>query len=164
MAVNQKMRFAPGREITLERVPEGQNLLDMARLRKLDARARLDRVVEMHLDAVMRVVGPEGLGLGPIRIENREHMRDGARRVIAEFVKTTDSEVGEKLCRHGSAHIIVVRQRETKVSKGVSANDAHFTGSLWPRRASRDRLLPLGGAQRPRPLLARSHRLRGLHR
>src|ERR1700722_2089309 len=123
MAMNQEMRFAPGREITLERAPEGQNLLDMAHLRELDARTGLDRVVEMHLDAVMRVVGPESLGLGPIRIENREHMRHGARRVIAELVKAADGEVGEKLCRHGSAHIIVVRQREARVSKKSMSAD-----------------------------------------
>ncbi len=65
----------------------------MACLRKLDPRSGLDRVVEMHHDSMMRVVGPEGLGLGPIRIEDRKDVSDCARAVVAELVEAADGEM-----------------------------------------------------------------------
>jgi hypothetical protein len=57
--------------------------------------------------------------------------------VIAEFVKTADGEVGEKLCRHGSAHIIVVRQREARVSKKACRPTMLISRARFNRRARR---------------------------
>ena len=120
VAMNEQMRLAPRREVALESVPKGEDLLDMPGLGKLDPRTRLDRVGEMHLDAVMRIIAEEGLGFGPIRIENREHMRDSTRGVIAEFVEAADGEIGERLCRHGSTHITAAGKRETVVRGWLS--------------------------------------------
>jgi hypothetical protein len=39
---------------------------------------------------VMRVNGQEGLRIGPVRIENRQHVRDAARAVPIEFLQAAE--------------------------------------------------------------------------
>ena len=74
---------------------EGQDRLDVRLLRQQNVSTRLDRIMEAHDRAEVRIVGQERFRVGPFRVENRQDMGDAPALVADEFVESADGEGGE---------------------------------------------------------------------
>ena len=82
MAMNKEMRALCLGQVAAE----GQELLNIQTFRRDATRLGLDYVVKTQLEPPMRVEGAEGLGLGPARIEKREHVSDARLAIEAELI------------------------------------------------------------------------------
>ena len=83
MAVHEEMRLVAHRRILRERVSEGENRLDMSRVGNRQPGRRLDDVVEMQRGPLVRITGPGHVRFGPVRVQDRQDMRDAARSVTS---------------------------------------------------------------------------------
>ena len=82
---------------------ERQNRLDVRELRQHDFVSGLDRVVEPQRDARMGVERRECRRLRPVRVENRQNVRDASGAVAIEFIEAADGQRGECRSVHGGA-------------------------------------------------------------
>ncbi len=96
MAVHQEMRqrrllaaLATG---SAEVPGKGEQQLDVPALGRDPTRQRLDYIVKVQLQAPMHVEQTQSLGLGPARIEDRQHMGDAVRMAVGELIEPADRD------------------------------------------------------------------------
>src|SRR5208337_617310 len=75
-----------------ESAAELQDFGDMFRLRRQETRGFLDNVVKLQLKPRMFAIGAEGLRLGHIRIEDREHVAHLPVRVTGKLFQSANSD------------------------------------------------------------------------
>ncbi|MCY1559923.1 hypothetical protein D9M68_970080 [compost metagenome] len=100
--MHQQMALDAAGRGPAQALAEIQDLADMFRRRHDLAGERIDDVVEAQRDAMMLAIGPEGIDLGPVGIDHREHMRHLAGAVAGQFLDAADRQGRDGQGLHGA--------------------------------------------------------------
>lgn len=103
VAVDEEMTFATVSRVLGERAPEAQDRVDVLALGQHDVGRGLDGIMEVQGRAVVGIVGPERLRLGPVRIEDGQDVRDRAGAVVVELLEAADREERDRERLRGRA-------------------------------------------------------------
>src|SRR3954469_20503642 len=104
--MHEKVPFT-SRSVASERIPEAKDGLDVMHVRQNEAWSGFDDVVKLQRGPVVRVKGPKGDRLGPVRVQDGEDVRHALRTVGCEFIQAADRQQGHEYRVHLAIYFVI---------------------------------------------------------